>query len=400
MKLFDEWERTETRPAKNHEPKFEYVNLSARPAFIAIRRLLEDWFSRYPDSPESGKRDIRNRFRDRNDQNHTGAFFELFLNELFRRLGYTLIPHPDIPGVPTHPDFLVQRDGRSCFYLEATVPESRQVKGSDLKRLNQVHDALQKVQSPDYFLDISHFGYPTTVASVKPLLRKIERWLRELDYQEILRACSDGDLFALPVFTGNVGGMEISVRPLPKSEATRGKEGVDPVGVFGEAAAHVVDTTSAIREAAKAKRKRYGRLNLPYVVAINVLEKFIRMRSVENVVDAVFGREAVRHTSYLDGSEKMEEVRIRDGLWINERGPTNQSISAVLVFLGMWPWNLADIESVLVQNPFADYPLKESLPLKKIVGDRTTGKLDEIAAARSIGDVLGLSTPWPIPDDD
>ena len=191
--------------------------------------------------------------------------------------------------------------------------------------------------------------------------------------------------------------MDITVRPVPKSEATRGKEGIQPVGIFGDAEAHAVDTTTAIREGAKAKRKRYGRLNLPYVVALNVLENFIRMSSV---VDALFGKEAVRHRSYLDGSEKVEVVRIRDGLWINDRGPTSESISGVLIFLGMWPSNLADVESVLVQNPFADYPLKESLPLKQIVLDHTTGKLDEITATRSIADVLGLPTPWPIPDDD
>lgn len=112
----------------------------------------------------------------------------------------------------------------------------------------------------------------------------------------------------------------------------------------------MVDTVTGIRKAGQSKSKKYGRLELPYIIAMNVIEQFTREWSV---VDALFGREAVRHIAYLDGSEKIEQVREFDGLWLNKQGPINENISAVLAFLGLKPWNLATVESILIENPFA-----------------------------------------------
>lgn len=395
LTLFDDFERTETRSAYNNESHFEYSNLSARPAFFAIRQMLEEWFARYPDYKSGGRKDLRNRFRDRNRQNHVGAFFELFLHEYLIRLGYTVIPHPEIPGVSTHPEFLVRREGQDCFYLEATVPEPRQINHKDSTRLNQLHDALQKVQSPDYFLDVTHSGYPKAVVSVKPLIRKIEAWLRSLDYSEIQRVWRERGFFGPPEFHDNIAGMYLSIRPVPKSEKSRGKGGIRPVGFFGPAEAQAVDTVSAIREGVRAKRKIYGQLNLPYVIAVNILEQFVHIHST---VDALFGREAVRHIGYTDGTDKTEYVRNPDGIWISERGPINEGISAVLVFLQMWVWNMSTIQSALIYNPFASKPLIDELPFRRIVGDRASGKFSEIAEKKSIAEVLRLPTPWPVPD--
>lgn len=393
--LFDDFQRIEKRAARPNEPTFVYLNLSARSAFVAIRGLLEEWFYGFP---EKSKKDLRSRFRKKDNHQHASALFELFLHQYFRQLGYEMVPHPEVQGERTHPDFLARRNGADCFYLEATVPQIRNPRPGDQSRMGQVHEALQRIDSPVYFLWVDHFGYPTATPKMSSLIREVEEWLRSLDYEEIQTIVRESDYVdRLPVLRLDAGEMILNIRPIPKSERVRGQSGIMPVGVFGPGKAQMVDTVTGIRKAGQSKSKKYGDLSLPYIVAMNVLEQFARRYSV---LDALFGREAIRHTGYLDGSEKIESVREPDGLWLNNKGPLNTNISAVLIFFGLTPWNLATVESVLVENPFALRAFTNELPMKRIVGDVSTGKLSEVVEEQNIENVLKLPSPWPIPDDD
>lgn len=116
--LFDEIERTETRRKRERESTFGYLNSSARTPMTAARAVFEQWFDSYP---ESGKVDLRARFRSPIDAQHQSAFWELYLHELFSRLGLTLEPHPEIQASRNHPDFLVKEGDVAKFYLEGIV---------------------------------------------------------------------------------------------------------------------------------------------------------------------------------------------------------------------------------------------------------------------------------------
>ena len=108
MTLFDkEAHDLGTRAKRYGEPRFEYYNHSSRPAIGQIREVLENWFSGYPDL---GKSDLRGRFKSNDDRSHDGAFFELYLHEVLRKLGYEVQVHP-LVDKPTHPDFVVERNG-------------------------------------------------------------------------------------------------------------------------------------------------------------------------------------------------------------------------------------------------------------------------------------------------
>jgi hypothetical protein len=116
--LFDDSERTETRIKRERESRFAYLNSSARAPMTAARKVFEQWFDSYP---ESGRSDLRARFRSPIDGQHQSAFWELYLHEVFSRLGFTLEPHPDIDGSRNHPDFLVKEGDVRRFYLEGVV---------------------------------------------------------------------------------------------------------------------------------------------------------------------------------------------------------------------------------------------------------------------------------------
>lgn len=112
MNLFNDVERGETRGADYSEPSYSYLNISGRPMAQRIRGELERWFRDYPAGAD--KRDLLARFRSLDEEQHLGALLELHTHALFRRLGFEVIPHPDLQGVTTHVDFALAEVGSAC----------------------------------------------------------------------------------------------------------------------------------------------------------------------------------------------------------------------------------------------------------------------------------------------
>src|SRR5215831_4383307 len=118
MALFDDIERIETRPRRQNESGFDYMNISVRPGVAAIRELLDRWFERLPVEAQA---DVRARFRSPDSAQHESAFFELYWHELLRRSGYEVQIHPTVPNAHSNPDFLAFRNGAGSFYVEGTL---------------------------------------------------------------------------------------------------------------------------------------------------------------------------------------------------------------------------------------------------------------------------------------
>src|ERR1044072_1389727 len=115
MRLFDEVNRKTHRPKTEHEPLFDYYNISARRTVVAFRELVEAWFQRYP---QDVRKEFRGRFRSPIDAHHRGAFFELYLHELILSMGFTIDIHPKMnERTTTQPDFIVSKNEQPCFYL-------------------------------------------------------------------------------------------------------------------------------------------------------------------------------------------------------------------------------------------------------------------------------------------
>lgn len=115
--LFDLTERTDPSPRGEAEDSFSFLNRVDTPFWSEVRKLLEQWFTRYP--VQEGN-DLRKAFRSRLPGRHYAAWWELYLHELFLRLGYEVDVHPALPASSKKPDFLL----RSCdsrLYVEAAV---------------------------------------------------------------------------------------------------------------------------------------------------------------------------------------------------------------------------------------------------------------------------------------
>jgi hypothetical protein len=389
--IFDEVERIETRLKREQESTFAYLNLSARAPMTAAREVFEQWFAAYPDS---GKVDLRARFRSPIDSQHKSAFWELYLHELFSQLGFGLEPHPNIEGSPNHPDFLVKVGDEAKFYLEGIVAGLPSVKDAGAEaRLAEVLDLVNKMQITDWFLQVEYRGSPETPPPVKELRKQMEPWLASLDMKAIDAALKAEEWDSLPRLEWQHDGLSLTFTPSPKSPKGAANPESQPIGILmGEG--HLLATDEDIRRAIKAKAKKYGTLPLPLVVAVNVVSEHCDDIDINN---ALFGTETFVYTANADGSVGPKGAeRSLDGVWFGPKGTRNQPVSAVLIGNNIETYNCADEDKTpwLIHNPYPARRLTIQYPLPESTPDDST-KTMKRKDGRPAKDFLRLPDPWP-----
>ncbi len=199
--LFDVFERTDESTARYTEPKFDFLNRSPWRS-VHRMRVFDEWFGRYPataENPERERRDLRSRFRSRGNQNHHGAFFELFLHELLLCLGCEIHVHPEIRGMLARLDFRVTPPSRGQFYVEATVVTgASEDEEAAAARKAVVQDAINQVKTNDFILGRREQGAPRTPPKAADIRQFLQRELDRLDPDEVARQWEQGGDAAVP----------------------------------------------------------------------------------------------------------------------------------------------------------------------------------------------------------
>lgn len=389
MPLFEPSAEPAGQRAKRYgESIYAYYRDSERLGIIAIRNLLEVWFLEIPPNEQL---DLQQRFRSPIERQHRSAVFELFLHHLLFRCGFDTEFHPDVPEATTHPDFLVSRNGQALFYLEAIAVSNSTREEAEANRMNQVYDALNNLHSPDFYLGLRVDGAPETPPAGARLRSELARWLATLDLAVIRQSYLEERYEDLPTYEWSHDGWRIVFDPIPKGDEARGDPSVRPIGMTMPTRATQLTQDESLRDGVAAK-DRYGRLTLPLVVAIQVVEEF-RIAKID-VVNGLFGPEAFG----FDAQGRPHAVRVPNGAWISPTGPIHTSISAVMAWSTLEPWNFTAIEPIVVHNPYATVPLPcDTLPVEQNFVDREKGVLVEQPGA-SIEDILGLAKDW-VPDN-
>lgn len=391
MALFDVVTRSDRRLPRDNEPLFNYLNTSGRSSVDGIRTTLEAWFQRIP---EAGKTDLRARFRSPTDSQHQSAFFEIYLHHLLCCMGFSAIPHPNVSGeVGTHPDFVVLKGDKRCFYLEATLALPSGNESAENIRIAQVYDTLNAMESPNFFLAIRLRGAPATPPPGARLRHVLERWLSDLD-PDVLRQKFDAvGLDGLPAKEWSHDGWDLSFFPIAKPPSLRGQQGIRPIGMK-MSEMRIVNSRTAIKTAVCNKATKYGNLDLPFVVGVNAIDKF-RFARDRDIIYALLGEENVTDTQRADGTIERKPGRTKNGAWIGPHGLRNTRVSAALVFLNMDEWNMGKQSPTMIHNPGAARPLSHDLcPLPQMIPILTENCLEpKIGSAAS--EFLGLPTPWP-----
>jgi hypothetical protein len=156
-------------------------------------------------------------------------------------------------------------------------------------------------------------------------------------------------------------------------------------------------THDDIRTAVEGKATKYGALELPLVVAVNIMDDFCEYDDVWN---ALFGEEQLVAIRQADGQWQDEwGPRVPNGAWRGRSGPRNTLVSAVVVTHQLSPSNLRTHAVELIHNPWATHPLPaESLHLVQRTVDVTDGRIHH-RDGTSAADILAVPEPWPVLDD-
>ncbi len=372
-----------TRSKRYAESTFEYHNRSARPAIARIKAALEQWFARFP---AAGQTDLRQRFRSDSDRQHYSAFFELYLHELLIRLGFAVEVHPEVEET-THPDFLARRDDVPQFYVEATISTDSDLEAGQQRLMEQVYDSLDRLTSPDFFLALRVRGAPKTAPPGARLRHDLEWWLQSLDWAAVRQAWNAGGFDALPTYPWEHEGWSVLIQPIPKPQEKRGSQDVRPVGLTMPVTVSALTADEDVKKAVQVKNK-YGELDLPFLVAINMMAEFC---SQYDVMNGLFGHETV----IFGPTGTRPGGRLHDGAWDGPRGPQNTVISCVMVYRELKPWNMKNAVPWFVHNPWANRPLlTDALPFSQFTPNHEAGTLVK-REGNNPGSYLDLPEPWP-----
>jgi hypothetical protein len=156
-----------------------------------------------------------------------------------------------------------------------------------------------------------------------------------------------------------------------------------------------VSTHEDLRAAIDSKGKKYGNLEKPLVVAVNVLDDFCDEFAVWN---ALLGDEAMISTRQVEGSFPPEWERLPNGAWRGREGPRNKLVSAVSIVHQLLPSNLRTRSLTLIHNPWALNPLPVGALLVPYLEISLTDDKIHRREGRDHADVMGIPDPWPQKD--
>src|SRR5690348_8959618 len=87
--LFPDQTRSDRLPIYSTESDYDFLQRVDDPVFARVRDLLNEWFEHFARSQEDqAVKDLRNRLRAKGEGQFKSAFWELYLHELFGRLGF------------------------------------------------------------------------------------------------------------------------------------------------------------------------------------------------------------------------------------------------------------------------------------------------------------------------
>lgn len=324
VRVFDQRERTDKSIGRHGESMFEFLDRTGTAYFGAARDLVEGWFARVPVGHQPA---LRGALRSSTEQ-FSAAFWELYLHEAYRRSGYEIEIHPPLSGSARRPDFLLSR-GDERFYLEAvSVGRDPRELAADA-RLAQVHRVLAEMLIRDFYLGVEVYEIGERPLRTGPLRGRIRRWLDGVDHEEARRALASDSYVPLPAMAWNDGGWALVVEALP---AMRGGEPHPALGMTGSGEAVAVDNVTGIRRVLDQKRRRYGAMDAPLIIAVMASTEF--PTNDEHSERALYGLSSARPPQ----AGGVDDRLYSEGLWVERGGWRNGHVPQVITAYGLAPW--------------------------------------------------------------
>ena len=338
MMLFDLRRRNKTYSGP--ESRFQSLNRDDGADAIKIRDRLESWFHEYPSDHQL---DLRNRFRSDDDNNHEGAFFELFLHKLLTCIGLALEVHPQVDGIGTKPDFLASH-GDLRFYLEATMVGQRSGPFTRSRNEQDVIDKLKQLTSPNFNIGVHMEGDLVTTLARSAVIQPFRRLLNAHKPDDVQRLIDEQGRRSAPGEMIEADGWRLRGFLVPVAPKNRGNDSARQIRILN-ALGKRTDSVTPVRTSLKEKADKYGILHAPLVVAVNARDMFYS--GTRSDMQLLFGDGQLRYSK--DQLELPPRVEQRpNGLW-----SCDSRIAALLRFQRVDLYNLWHRSSVcLYTNPY------------------------------------------------
>lgn len=280
--LFQPRARVDATPSRHGESTYRFLDRVAGPFWDQCRTLINEWMASYPESDRGA---LQARLRSDDDRVFTSAFWELYLHEMYRRDGWTIHIEPTLLGVTTRPDFLVSKSGES-YYVEARCTFEGSDRGAT-GRLQSIYDSLDSIDSGAFQLAVTAVRIGASSPSTRVLRKKLKNWLEQLDPDTGDYFLSDDDPERRLEWVHE--DWNLVFHPIPRHASVRGVRAQRPLGVFVPEGASFINDIDALRDALAEKGSKYGELDYPLVLAINVCSGFYDNRDTEQSLYGTIG---------------------------------------------------------------------------------------------------------------
>lgn len=351
MTLFPAVNNYSSEKKPNNERRYDFfTRVCDWPDMEAARDRLELWFSHLPDKERALTRQAMSQG---SDDQFDACFFELFLHELLLVSGCKPELHPPLAGRKKAPDFSVRSAGGSEFLMEATVVTDKPNDERSKEKLQgQILDMLDSLPSP-------HMSFAIGELAVKSAQPPSLRNMREFVMKQIAAAPDDAASLQDAIWKYEDARVKLEIRPIPHNQKTWNSN----VGI-GPAKSRWGGPEAAIAAKLRKKATRYGKLQKPFVVAVNVVSEWTNnltcvTRTLLGVPEEILLR--------AEGTSAYRRHLESESFWYKNRAPQHRTVSAVLA-TRMFPWSVLRAPLRLYHNPHARYPLPDdALPVEQII---------------------------------
>jgi len=320
------------------------------PDMEKARDRLELWFSHVPCKEKSRIRQTMSRG---GNTDFDACFFELFLHQFLLVSGCKPEIHPSLGRQGRKPDFAGCSVTGSDFVMEArVVTDKPDDERSKEKLQGQILDVLDSLSSP-------HISFAISELAVKsdqpPSLSKI----RKFALKQIAAASDDVASLQGAIWEYEEDArVKLVIRPIP----LRKKKWSSNVGI-GPTKIRWGSPEAAIAAQLQKKATGYGKIEKPFVIAINVVSEWTN--NLESVTKTLLG---VPEDVLLraKGSSAIQQHLDSESFWYKDGAPQHRTVSAVLA-TRMFPWSVLRAPLRLYHNPHARYQLPDDvLPVEQI----------------------------------
>ncbi len=259
-------------------------------------------------------------------------------------------------------DFLVQKNDTPLFYLESTVATGSKDVLTNQRKIWELIDVLNTLKEPYFQVSIEVEQESLHNLQLSQIRSGVHQWLQTLDPDQVSEQRKTPVYDEHPHYSWELDGWKIDFFAIPRPPEDRGTPG--ETVLYHMRNAQWVEAQNSLRNALESKANRYGVLQLPYVIAVDVLA----LDSFGSAAgEVLFGKGVILFNTQseeitLTGSPLLpNRPRSENGLWTARRRPRNRQISAVLLVDELMAWSVAHKTPILWHNPWAEKPLDSDL---------------------------------------